>query len=276
MSSAPADLVERSIAGSEDALTELVQSVQGRVFNLSLRMLGQPDVAEDATQEILLRVVTHLSTFRRESSFTTWVYRIALNHLINTRAKTDLERARTFDGFGDLIDLGIASFERQAPAQVDHVLRNEVRLGCTHGMLVCLERNERAAFILGAILELGGEEAADLLGITPTAYRKRLSRARGRLEDFMRERCGLFAADNPCRCDKQVPFIQAAGKLDPKALAFAELGVEHPPGTQAGAEQREFIGLMDTVQVIDTQPNYLAKGDLVARLRDVLEHEVQP
>ena len=73
-------LAEKATAGDMEALEALVTGVQDMVFNLSLRMLGTFADAEDAAQDILLKMITHLSSFRGESLFTTWVFRIAVNH----------------------------------------------------------------------------------------------------------------------------------------------------------------------------------------------------
>ena len=73
--------VKQAIAGDPEALERLLCGVQDMVFNLSLRMLGMVPDAEDAAQEILIKVMTRLSSFRGESSFSTWVFRIAVNHL---------------------------------------------------------------------------------------------------------------------------------------------------------------------------------------------------
>ncbi len=69
-------LVSRATAGDKNALETLVAGVQDMVFNLSLRMLGTFADAENATQDILLKMITHLSSFRGDSSFTTWIFRI--------------------------------------------------------------------------------------------------------------------------------------------------------------------------------------------------------
>lgn len=74
-------LAVQAAAGSKEALEELLGEIQDTVFNLSLRMLGLIPDAEDAAQEILIKVMTHLSDFREESQFSTWVISIALNHL---------------------------------------------------------------------------------------------------------------------------------------------------------------------------------------------------
>ena len=74
-------LIEQATAGDRAALETLLAGVQDLVFNLSLRMLGAFHDAEDASQDILLKVMTHLSSFKGDSAFTTWVFRITVNHL---------------------------------------------------------------------------------------------------------------------------------------------------------------------------------------------------
>ena len=76
-------LVSKATAGDKKALEKLISGIQDMVFNLSLRMLGTFADAEDATQDILLKVITHLSSFRGDSLFTTWVFSIAVNYLKN-------------------------------------------------------------------------------------------------------------------------------------------------------------------------------------------------
>src|SRR5512139_3644606 len=78
-------LVELAKEGRKEALEELVRGIQDRVYNLALRALFLPADAEDATQEILIKVITHLADFKGESRFTTWVFRIATNHLLTTQ-----------------------------------------------------------------------------------------------------------------------------------------------------------------------------------------------
>ena len=83
-------LVSAAQAGDRDALTGVVREIQDRVHHLAMRMLVNPDDALEATQEILILVITKLSTFRGDSAFHTWVYRVATNYLLS--AKNILER----------------------------------------------------------------------------------------------------------------------------------------------------------------------------------------
>lgn len=91
-------------SGNLDALDRLLRRHQPWVFNLALRMVWRRDVAEDAAQEILLKAVTHLGTFEGRSKFSTWLYRIAVNHLLNIR-KSEMEaKSMTFSDLGGSLD----------------------------------------------------------------------------------------------------------------------------------------------------------------------------
>ena len=71
-------LIDRAIAGDASALEALLAEITDPVFGLALRMLGHVADAQDATQEILLRVMTRLASFEGRSAFSTWVYRLSV------------------------------------------------------------------------------------------------------------------------------------------------------------------------------------------------------
>jgi RNA polymerase sigma factor (sigma-70 family) len=150
-------LVEQAREGNEVALEVVVQGIQDRIYNLALRMLWHPSDAEDATQEILLKVITHLSQFRQESAFMTWVYQIAKNHLLTTRRHRAETTPLSFAFIGDVLEA-----EEAERAQVQPILESqdgieqdllvkEVQLRCTLGMLLCLDREHRLAYILSEV-----------------------------------------------------------------------------------------------------------------------------
>jgi hypothetical protein len=90
-----------------------------------------------------------------------------------------------------------------------------------HGLLTCLDRPHRLAYILAEILELDGTESARILSISPAAFRKRLSRAREGVVAFTRAHCGLVDPANACRCARRLPRAQAMHRVDADALLFA-------------------------------------------------------
>src|SRR5215510_14978816 len=137
-------LARRAIDGDRDALDHVVRDLQGDVYGLALRMLWNREDAEDATQEILVRVVTRLSQFDFRSKLKTWVYRIAVNHILDVK-KSPVERMRlTFDAFAE--DLGDGLSDEGPQSAERSLLVEEVKIGCTLGMLQCLDRPHRAAY----------------------------------------------------------------------------------------------------------------------------------
>jgi hypothetical protein len=97
----------------------------------------------------------------------------------------------------------------------------EVMLACTSGMLLCLDREQRLTYVLGAILSVSDSVGADVLEITAESFRQRLTRARRDLRNFMNDKCGLVNKSNPCRCAKKTRGFIQEGHVDPNNLLFA-------------------------------------------------------
>lgn len=261
------ELARRASHGDRGALDALLRALQDDVYRLALRMLGHPADAEDAAQEILVKVVTNLATFRGESSFRTWVWRIAANHVASTRRSRREVRALSFEGLQAMLAAGLAE---DAPEVADPLLEEEVKLGCTQTMLHCLDRAHRLALILADILDLTSEEGAEVLGISRVAFRKRLQRARERMRTFMTANCGLVSEAAPCRCRRQVGPSLAGGVIDPEHLLLAL----HPrrggrdPRTHRALAAIEEAGRY--IAVLRDQPPYAAPPSLLEGLRDLL------
>lgn len=248
--------VAAAIGGDRIALERVLIEVQNDVYRLAHRMLWHPQDAEDATQEILVKVATRLSTFRGDARVTTWVHRIAVNHLLTTRRRRAERQALSFDAFGE--DLARGLDEPYDGRGVDEgLLAEEVKIGCTQGMLLCLDREHRIAYILGEIFELPGEEAASILGISPAGYRKRVQRARERIKRFMRGHCGLVDPANPCRCARRVGAAIATGRVDPDRLLFAE-------------HVQRIERLQDAAAVFRSHPEQRAPDRVVAAVMNAL------
>src|SRR6185295_12156548 len=99
-----AALVEQATHGDRAALEKLVLRHQAWIYNIAVRMVFHPHDAEDVTQEVLVKVITRLSTFKGESNFRTWLYRIAANHVLNMKRRNAEARVTTFADFGAAID----------------------------------------------------------------------------------------------------------------------------------------------------------------------------
>lgn len=213
------DLARRAIDGDREALDCLVGGLQGEIYGLALRMLWNREDAEDATQEILVRVVTRLAQFDFRSKLKTWVYRVAVNYILDVKKSPVEQMQLTFERFAEDLAEGLSS---DGPTDAERsVLTEEVKIGCTMGMLQCLDRSHRLAYVFGEILEMPGPEAAEALGIAPPLFRKRLQHARTAIVSFTRTYCGLASDGAACGCHRRVPAALNVGRIHPDAVDFA-------------------------------------------------------
>ncbi len=208
-----------ALDGDRDALDNLARALQGDIYGLALRMLCNREDAEDATQEILVRVVTRLSQFDFRSKLKTWAYRVAVNYVLDVK-KSPVERMHlSFERFAEGLTSGL---DLEAPAETERLLLiEEVKIGCTFGMLQCLDRPHRLAYVLGEIMELPGPEAAMVLDVPADLFRKRLQHARSAIVSFTRNYCGLVSDSAPCRCNKQLPAALRDGKVHQGECSYA-------------------------------------------------------
>lgn len=221
-------LVERARSGDGDALEDLVRRHQPWIYNIAVRMLYHPQDAQDATQEILIKALTHLSSFEGRSAFRTWLYRIVVRHVLNAKRGRLEPAALSFSCYGHGLDttpdLDLPD-DRSAPADV-RLLVDEARITCTTGMLLCLDRAQRLVYILGEIFSVSDTVGAELLEVSRDNFRQRLARARRDLHNFMNDKCGLVNHANPCRCAKKTRGFIQAGHVDPQSLLFARARVQ--------------------------------------------------
>lgn len=273
----PSDLTDESLValaqqGDMAALDALVRRHQAWVFNLALRMVWRRPVAEDATQEILIKAVTHLGSFEGRSQFRTWLHRIAVNHLLNVRKSEMEEKAMTFTDLGASLDEvrdDDLPDEKTLPV-TQALIVEEARLGCLTAMLMCLDRRQRLAFILGEVMGEDSETAAAALEVTAANFRQLLSRARHDLYQFMNRKCGLVNAANPCRCARKAAGFMRNGWLDPADRQFTRDRVESM--RKAAPEHlRELEGLDHQHAALYREQPLLAGPDIASRLRELLE-----
>ncbi len=212
--------VDKATAGDKKALETLITGVQDMVFNLSLRMLGTFADAEDATQDILLKMITHLSSFRGDSSFTTWVFSIAANHLKNYKKHMFARCPLSFEYYGDDIENGKIQDVPDLTQDVEKdILAEELKMSCTNVMLQCLDMESRCIFILGTMFKLDSRIAGEILEMTPEAYRQRLSRIRKKMADFLGQYCGEYGSGR-CKCKERVNYAIQNHRINPSQLDY--------------------------------------------------------
>jgi len=212
--------VKRAVNGDRQAAEKLINAHQVYIYNVALKMTKNVEDAEDLTQEVFIKAFTALSKFEGKSKFRTWLYRIAVNHFLNAKkgkpelASTDL---KTF--FESVDKIPDYDFNEQEQKEIADTIA-DLRISCTTGMLLCLDREQRIVFILGEMFEIDHNLGAEILGITPGNFRIKLMRTRKDFYNWMNNRCGLINLANPCRCAKKTKAFIDAGFVDPNNLKF--------------------------------------------------------
>lgn len=214
------ELIKQTLDGNKYALNILIDRHQPYIYNIAWKMIGDPMQAEDLSQEALLKIVTHLSSFKYESSFRTWAYRIVRNHFLNDLKKPEAKFASTFEELGQKLDqaesIDLTAEEQEIKA--DEI--REVRLQCLSGMLLCLTPHQRMIYIIGEVFRTDHNIGSEIMEISKANYRMKLSKARKDLHNFMQHKCGLVDKSNPCRCHKKVTVALENGMVDAKNLLF--------------------------------------------------------
>jgi RNA polymerase sigma-70 factor (ECF subfamily) len=179
-----ADLVERTKSGDNRGFDELVRRYRDRVYRLSTKILRHDDDAAEALQDAFLSAYRGLPNFKSESTFSTWLYRIATNaSLMKLRRRREghVSYEQSQGGDSDAEPMAIPDWSTQP---LDELLDSEARevLGREVDLLPA---NEKEVFVLRDIMEQSNADVAQELGLTIAAVKSRLHRARLHLRDRM-------------------------------------------------------------------------------------------
>ena len=186
------------------------------------------DSAEDAKQDILIKVITSLSSYKGKSLFSTWVYKIAVNHLINEKNKDFANHPLSFEIFGSDIDRYVASSVDQTNLAEKKIFSEELKLSCTNVLLQCLNPFDRLIFILGTMFDVDSRLGSEITGLSADNFRQRLSRSRKVMSSFLSEYCE-HAGGKKCNCMNRVNYALSQHRIDPALPYSSSLVPEESP-----------------------------------------------
>jgi RNA polymerase sigma-70 factor (ECF subfamily) len=165
-------LIDRAVAGDERAFAELVTRYQTAVYNLAYRMLGDAGEAEDAAQEVFLRIYRRLATYDQDHRFSTWVLSIASHYCIDL-----LRRKRPWIVPLENISNWMRARTRGPEASALAVEQQDT----VRNLLAKLPEHYRLVLLLRYWHDLGYEEIAQVVGLPVSTIKARLHRARNAL-----------------------------------------------------------------------------------------------
>jgi RNA polymerase sigma-70 factor (ECF subfamily) len=178
-------LIERILRGEKELFYQLVRPYERRVYVMAFAVLRNEADAQDATQDALFKAFKHLSQFRSEARFSTWLIQVTLNEARMRLRKNHLEIMRPIEEVeqedGSYTPRDFTDW-REIPSEA--LERKQVREMLVKA-LASLAQKYREVFVLRDVQHMSTEEAAEVLGISPGAVKTRLLRARLMLRDFL-------------------------------------------------------------------------------------------
>jgi len=186
------ELIQRCKDGDIGAFNELVTLFEKRVFNFAYRISGNYDDANDVAQEAFIRVFNSLHSFRGDSNFSTWVYRIVKNVYLDERKKSKSHRLTSLDDYIELEENPVAKqVEDRGPSPEQIVEQNELARVLQEA--ICkLPDYQRVIVTLYHMQHKSYDEIADILGLPIGTVKSRLNRARLALAEILQEETELF------------------------------------------------------------------------------------
>ena len=174
------ELLVKASEGDLRSFEAIYKAAVGFVYNVAFRVVGKKEDADEVTQEVFMNVYHKLKNFRCQSSFKTWVYRIAVNSAINHARKVSKERNRTVEYDENLNAV-------QAPDEAQSRIDQEYQKETVNALLKELNPEQRACIVLRNMEGLSYQEIAETLGININTVRSRLKRGRETLISLGKE-----------------------------------------------------------------------------------------
>jgi len=186
-------LIRRLRERDESAFVEIVGLYRDKVFGLIVRMVGNREEAEELAQEVFITVLKSIDTFRGESKFSTWLYRIASNH---TKNRMKYLQRRAYKVTGELDDAAERAVARgESPGSPQHRSPESAMAGAQIARVVQaaiaeLDEDHRELVVLRDMEELSYEEIVQITGLNEGTVKSRLHRARTALKELIKTRLG--------------------------------------------------------------------------------------
>ncbi len=180
-------LIERLKLRDEAAFRTFVRQYQDKIYNLVFRMMGNAQEAEDVSQEVFITVFKNIDAFRGDARFSTWLYRIAINHCKN-RLKYLGRRAggrtQTLDDTPEAT-IGMSPLQNNLPRPDNQAIGKELE-GIMQRAIAQLEEEHRVLIVLRDIENMPYNEITEITGLNPGTVKSRLHRARVALKEQVR------------------------------------------------------------------------------------------
>jgi len=181
MSDLEPSLLRRLKDRDERAFRELIEAHRDRVYNISFRMLGSRAEAEDVAQEVFIAVFKTIETFRGDSKFSTWLYRVAVNHCKNRIKYLARRHDRDRDELDETTNVqhgAVGAIGGPGPRAPDHALEAQQMETLIQEAIAELDEEQRIVVVLRDVEDLSIEEICKITDLPEGTVKSRLHRAR--------------------------------------------------------------------------------------------------
>ena len=195
MSDREHELVKSSKRGDVKAFETLIESYQKKVYNIALKMMGNPEDANDLAQESFIRVFKSIDKFKEQSSFSTWIYRITTNICLDELRKRKNKKTFSIDEDIKYNDIEIPrQIQDEGPLPED-ILESKETSQIVRKAINCLSDQHKTVLVLRDIEGFSYEEICKITNCPEGTVKSRINRARSALKDILKNRKELFRTD---------------------------------------------------------------------------------
>lgn len=188
-------LLDKAKAGDIAAFEELIEGYQRKIFNIALRIVGNYDDANDLSQEVLIRIFKSIGSFKEQSSFSTWIYRITTNVCLDDIRKRKNRRVVSLD---EEIKVEDGEMQRQIvsndPLPEETAEKEELR-ELVNGAISSLSEEHRLVIVMRDLQGFSYEEIARILKCPEGTIKSRINRARLALKNVLQSKRELLFED---------------------------------------------------------------------------------
>lgn len=182
-------LLARAKKGDPQAFEALVTPYERQVYFTCLKLMGDPQSAEDCAQEAMLRAFRSLKQYRGESAFSTWMYKVAYSACLDAMRK---QKRRPQESLDTLTEAGFTPPSHEAGPY--EALEKKERLAVLRAAIAALPEDLRQTLVLSQLENLSYEEVAAMTGVALGTVKSRVNRAREKLKQILTESRELFPA----------------------------------------------------------------------------------
>ena len=256
-------------AANHEEFKRIVGDHWRALFNFAFRMCLDRDRAREVVEETFLRAYVGQEKMPDPQAVENWLLRIA-NHLLSEKLPRTPEV--NWDVLDDILrsEATRTDIVRSLTEPKRDFLLWELKQGCMTAVINCLSPGERAAFVVNTVMKMPDEDAAKTLGVTKSAYKVRLSRAKKKVTDYLAPRCEHVDPMNPCRCPARVGTALRKGFIRSTGEVNLRKPVE-PFGRYGAGPDSEDEPLRDVVAIYGNLPEPDPPDELLAHLERAID-----